>query len=179
LPTTVLSTGAITVAKFRISADAGGTVAWRKLILTVASSTGITTTTAGWGIYDDANQAAVLTGTSAENNMGASTTVEFTSTGDQEIPAGGYKDYVVKATIPATVTLSSGNSFQTSIAVGQTAQVPSTTTSNNYDGIVGASPEATFVWSDESAASHGAATGDWFGDWLVKNLPTDTQTLTK
>ena len=178
LPTTVLSTGAITVAKFRISADAGGTVAWRKLILTVASSTGITTTTAGWGIYDDANQAAVLTGTSAGNNMGASTTVEFTSTGDQEIPAGGYKDYVVKATIPATVTLASGNSFQTSIAVGQTAYVAGTTY-GGYTQAAALSPEATFVWSDESAASHGAETGDWFGDWLVKNLPTDTQTLTK
>ncbi|MBI4093231.1 MAG: peptidoglycan-binding protein, partial [Candidatus Kerfeldbacteria bacterium] len=172
LPTSVLSTGVNTVAKFRIAADAGGTVAWRKLILTVASSTGITTTTAGWGIYDDANQAAVLSGSSAANNMGASTTVVFTSTGDQEIPAGGYKDYVVKATIPATVTLSTGNSFQTNIALGQSAHAAQ----NPYAGVTG-SP--TFIWSDESSVAHDDTTADWMGDWLVKNIPTDTQTLTK
>lgn len=178
LPTTVLNSGVVTVAKFRISADAGGTVAWRKLILTIASSTGITVAgNSSWGIYDDANQAAVLTGTSALTNA-ASTTVTFTSTGDQEIPAGGYKDYVVKTNIGGVV-LTTGMNFQTSIAVGQTAQVPSTTTSNNYAAIAGATPTATFVWSDESAVGHDGTTGDWFGDWLVKNLPTDSQTLTK
>ena len=105
---------------------------------------------------------------------GASTTVTFTSTGDQEIPAGGYKDYVVK-TVIGGVALTTGMNFQTSIAVGQTA----VDGQDNYAGAAAASPTATFVWSDESVVGHSDTTNDWMGDWLVKNLPTDTQTLTK
>jgi len=38
---------------------------------------------------------------------------------------------------------------------------------------------ATFVWSDISQPSHSVTTADWTGDFLVKNIPTDTQNLTK
>ncbi|MDD4531560.1 MAG: hypothetical protein PHH21_02525, partial [Candidatus Pacebacteria bacterium] len=38
---------------------------------------------------------------------------------------------------------------------------------------------ATFVWSDVSQPSHSITTTDWTNDWLVKNLATDTQNLTK
>ena len=146
-------------------------MAWRKLILTVASSTGITIAgNSSWGIYDDANQAAVLTGTSALMN-GASTTVTFTSTGDQEIPAGGYRDYVVK-TVIGGVALTTGMTFQTSIAAGQASH----TDQEPYTEVAG---NPTFVWSDESKSGHTDLTDDWFGDYLVKNIPTDTQTLTK
>jgi len=37
---------------------------------------------------------------------------------------------------------------------------------------------ATFVWTDQSASAHDATTDDWNHGYLVKNLPTDTQTLT-
>jgi len=38
---------------------------------------------------------------------------------------------------------------------------------------------ATFIWSDLSQPSHSATTTDWTSDFLVKNVPTDTQNLTK
>ena len=38
---------------------------------------------------------------------------------------------------------------------------------------------ATFIWTDQSAASHTESTSDWNNDYLVKNLPTDSQVLTK
>ncbi|MFA5086792.1 MAG: hypothetical protein WC470_00625 [Candidatus Paceibacterota bacterium] len=37
----------------------------------------------------------------------------------------------------------------------------------------------SFVWSDNSAASHSEITADWTTDYLVKNLPTSTQNLVK
>jgi hypothetical protein len=41
-----------------------------------------------------------------------------------------------------------------------------------------AATTATFVWSDLSASGHSTTTTDWVNSYLVKNLPTDTQTLT-
>ncbi|MDD5519074.1 MAG: hypothetical protein PHV98_06965, partial [Candidatus Omnitrophica bacterium] len=38
---------------------------------------------------------------------------------------------------------------------------------------------ASFTWSDVSAQSHAEATYDWSTDFLVKNLPTATQNLSK
>ncbi|MFA5715071.1 MAG: hypothetical protein WC998_05000, partial [Candidatus Paceibacterota bacterium] len=38
---------------------------------------------------------------------------------------------------------------------------------------------ASFVWSDVSAQNHSILTSDWTGDYLVRQLPTDTQNLTK
>jgi hypothetical protein len=38
---------------------------------------------------------------------------------------------------------------------------------------------ASFIWSDASSQGHGMGTTDWTTDFLVKNLPTDTQNLTK
>jgi len=41
----------------------------------------------------------------------------------------------------------------------------------------GISGTASFIWSDMSAQSHSIATEDWTTDFLVKNLPTNTQAL--
>jgi len=38
---------------------------------------------------------------------------------------------------------------------------------------------ASFIWSDLSAQSHAISTTDWTTDYLVKNLPTSTQGLSK
>jgi hypothetical protein len=38
-------------------------------------------------------------------------------------------------------------------------------------------PAPSFVWSDNSASLHSTTTADWTTDYLVKNLPTDTQSL--
>ena len=42
---------------------------------------------------------------------------------------------------------------------------------------------ATFVWSDQAGDSttptHSAATLDWDNEFLIKNIPTDSQTLSR
>jgi len=43
----------------------------------------------------------------------------------------------------------------------------------DFSNITGAS----FVWSDMSAQGHSYNTNDWMNDYLVKNLPTDSQSL--
>ncbi|MFA5207997.1 MAG: hypothetical protein WC428_05055 [Candidatus Paceibacterota bacterium] len=44
-------------------------------------------------------------------------------------------------------------------------------------GTQAANSTASFVWSDQSASGHSILTTDWATDFLVKNLPTDSQTL--
>lgn len=175
LPTTVLTTGTVTVAKFTITADAGGTLAWRKLILTISSSTPTNTfQVTGYNIYDAANEATALANVTPTDPTSGTTAI-FVSSVDQEI--SGSKTYVVKATIAGS-GVQTGASLGHKIATGQTAVVAP----DIYATAAGASPTATFVWSDESGSwntAHSGATADWMGDWLVKNLPTDQQTLSK
>jgi hypothetical protein len=172
LPSTILTTGNVTVAKFTITADAGGTVAWRKLVMNVASSTGTSGTNfqdTAYNIYDAANDSVALSGMTTNVTPGAGTTVTFTSAGtDQEV--SGSKTYVVKATIGGTVVTNS--SFSHNISTVGAYLAP-----NTYTSASGATNN--FVWSDESATNHSGTTADWMGDYLVKNLTTDSQVLTK
>ena len=166
LPTTVLNAGTMTVSKFTVTADAGGTLSWRKLNMNVASSTNVIVS--GWAIYDSANESTALTGVVATVN-GAGTVVTFTSASiDQEV--SGSKTYVVKALIGGTVA--SGASVTHSIAssgLGFVAPVA-------YASV---GVTATFIWSDQAILGHDGTTADWSNDYLVKNIPTDSQALTK
>ncbi len=165
LPTSVLSAGTMTVAKFTVTADAGGTVAWKKIRFATSSSAGVAAS--GFVIYDAANESAALANTSASSTA-SSNVIEFVSTTDQEV--SGSKTYVVKALLGGTIA--SGASFGMNIPSG--VIVYSSAAAN---GVV--LPAASFVWSDESVLGHSLTTNDWFDDFLVKNIPTDTQTLTK
>ncbi|OGZ08428.1 MAG: hypothetical protein A3C93_01420 [Candidatus Lloydbacteria bacterium RIFCSPHIGHO2_02_FULL_54_17] len=169
LPTTVFAAGTVTVAKFTITADAGGTIAWRKLILTTAtSSTGATYYVTAYGLFDDSgSQIASITsnGSLTASQAGA---ITFESTADQEI--SGSKTYVVKATItgsPTTASLSHYIAYAAIYAAQAAYSNASGVSTNN------------FVWSDESIVGHSDTTNDWMGDYKVKNLPSDYQTLTK
>ena len=170
LPNSVLNVGTMTVAKFTITADAGGTVAWRKLILNVASSTpsGVIAVN-NWAIYDSANESTPLSGVVVTST---GSTVTFTSTAqDQEI--SGSKTYVVKASFAGS-GLVTGASHTASIlptsGLGYAAPAAYATVT---------ATTATFIWSDEAVIGHDATTLDWNNDYLVKNIPTDSQTLTK
>jgi len=76
---------------------------------------------------------------------------EIVSVGDVRITAVG--------TYAAGTVVANGD---TDINTVLTAGVPAT---------------ASFIWSDVSAQSHSIATPDWTTDFLVKNLPTNTQAL--
>jgi hypothetical protein len=170
LPTTVLTAGTQTVYKFTITADAGGTVAWRKISLSVGTSTpsGSMTVT-GWTLYDSANESTALANVSATSTIsGSAGRVDFISTMDQEV--SGSKTYTVKAMIGGSPV--TGSTVSHSVQAGVTAySAPAA-----YASVT---TPSTFTWSDESIAGHSATTVDWNDDYLVKNIPTDSLTLTK
>ena len=169
LPSTTLNASTMTVAKFTISADSAGTIAWRVLKLSVSTSSSGILTASNYQIFDSANESTALANvTVAASSSGA--TVVFTSSQDQEI--SGSKTYVVKADIAGAGAGTSGSSISHRIAVGQSSFADPVA----YASVPGGS---SFVWSDESETPHSATTATWSGDFLVKNIPTDSQTLTK
>lgn len=166
LPTTVLNAGTQSLYQFSVTADAGGTVAWQYIKFNIATSGA--TTLSSFNLYDAANQSTPLTGVTVTYN-GAGTAIA-SSTIDQEV--SGSKTYVLKATVGGT--LLTGASVSTNIASGGAAHAAPTTA-----GAVVTAGSTSFVWSDESIVPHTSGSADWSNDNLVKNLPTDSLTLTK
>jgi hypothetical protein len=182
LPSTVLSAGTKTISKVQISADAAGQVNWKKLVWTISKTTGVTIgATSTMQLVDSSGN--IIAGTFATSTatgvgtgvelFGAATagTLSFVADSEQQITTS--ETYSLKGTIGGTIT--AGNSIATSIANPST----SIATPNTYTLIAGAAGTQTpsFVWSDRSALSHSATTADWTNDYKVKNLPTDSQTL--
>ncbi len=167
LPSTTLTAGTQTVAKFNISADSAGAIAWRKLVLTVSSSSPVVFTVGNYNIYDSANESVPLPNVTVLN--GGTSTITFISSLDQEV--AGSKTYVIKAVV-AGAGIVPGAFLSHNIAYGQA----SFAAPRDYFNVPGAS---TFVWSDESEVPHSASSATWNGDYFIKNIPTDSQTLTK
>jgi hypothetical protein len=163
LPTTVISAGTQTINKFALTADAGGTIAWRKIKFNIATSTA---NVSNFFLYDDANQSTALANTTCSLS---GVVIICTSTQDQEV--SGTKTYVLKATVSGVI--STGSSVSVNIPSSGLGYV----TPSAFAVVEATSP--SFVWSDESVVPHSAVTQDWNNDYLVKNLPTDSQTLTK
>jgi hypothetical protein len=175
LPDGTLAAGTKTLAKFTLSSSGTGTIAWNKLIFSVSES--LHATINGLQLVD-ANTGTAVTGTfasstdfgNAAGGSGQSGTVTFTVTGNGGQEEITDKTYALKATVGGANV--AGDFITVSIAAGQTAhQVTATST--------GIAQTETFAWSDESASNHATTTSDWFGDFLVKNIPTDAQTLSK
>ncbi len=171
LPTTTLNTGTVTAAKFSVASN-GGSIEWKKLIFTITKSISGTDTLASGTVWDaDTNTQVAGTFTftgsvEADNDTAGGAT--FVATNPQAI--NGTKTYVVKMTVAGT--LASGDNMSVYID-----QLPTSyAASNDYTTV--AATTATLVWSDLSASGHSTSTTDWVNSYLVKNLPTDTQTLT-
>lgn len=167
LPTGTLSSGTNTVSKFTVSAGGTGVIGWTHLVLNYASSTNITALATSQ-IYNAAAPGTALAASSSINI--ATKQIVFDMTSEQ--PAG---DFFVNVNI--TAGGSTGEYFNTSIPnLGTTYATPTsaTTTTSTSAGLA-----ASFVWSDLSAQSHSFTTNDWNTDFLVKNIPTNTQGLSK
>lgn len=173
LPTTTLSTGTPTLAKFTISAGSTGTIGWKEIVLNITKTARATTgPIITVPVLYDSNGIVVPTSTATVTNGAAAdavATITFVTTNEEEI--SGSKTYVVKANV-AVSTLTSGDNINTNIASSGLGYVaPATYTT------VAATAE-TFAWTDQSLVSHDTTTTlDWNNDNLVKNIPTDAQTL--
>ena len=167
----VLTAGNQTLAKYTVAADAKGAVDWKKMAFTISSSNigNIDTPT----LVDENNNvvATLATGTVSTST---SFTLTFTSNTDNQIAAGSSKTYSLKA----NVTLASSNTNSASISTVFNRTATEAYAPATISGINGVT--SNFNWSDESGAPHVDGTSaDYFGDFLVKNLPTDSQTLSK
>jgi hypothetical protein len=167
LPTTVLAPGTQTIAKFSVTSDAGGPVSWRqvKFNVTLGGAAGVTAGTAV--LYDAANESTPLAGVSCAGPAAGVITCASTSTQDQQV--SGTKTYVLKATV-------TGGATGDSVSV----RIPSNSSSFSAPTVLASvSTSSSFIWSDESVIPHSATSADWNNDFLVKNLPTDSQTILK
>ena len=147
------------LSKFSVAGD--GEVAWKKIIFTVASSSNVVALT-GIKLYDSSNVEIPGSATMA------GTKISFVANSEELV--SGSKTYQLKASVVGTV--STNDYVSTNIQTVSGVETPNTY-SDKSDGT------ETFVWSDQSANGHSEGTGDWNNDYLVKNLSTDTQTLTK
>jgi hypothetical protein len=168
LPSTVLSATTKTIAKFAISSDSQP-IAWNKIALAVTKTDGFTVATgSSMKLYDASTDTEVPATLTASNFASAdlSGTITFVLTTAEEV--SGTKTYYVKSTIGGTV--GSGDSLSVNVTRPSSFAAP-----NTY--AVVAATSASFVWSDQSLVSHSASTTDWNNDYLLRNLPTDAQSL--
>ncbi len=160
LPTSIPVAGTNTLAKFTLSSGGTGTIAWSKMIFAISTSTGVTLSSPT--VWDADTNTQI-----AGNATFATTNVTFYTTNEQQIT--GAKTYVLKGTLGGTIG-TDGNYISTSIAQPSSFVAPAIASAATVSS-------ATFVWSDVSAQSHSFSTADWNNDYLVKNLPTDSQSL--
>lgn len=161
LPTTVLSSGNQIIGRFTVSANNTGVISWRKVVFTVSTSSA---TTSGYTLVDESNT-SVATCTWAAGKVTCTNT-----TGDNQVAAGSTKTYTLKADV--TITTDHG-SVSTQIARPTTAFADIAAASGLISGT------ASFVWSDESITGHTFESADYLSDFLVKNLPLDSQTISR
>ena len=173
LPSTLLTTGTQkTVSQVTVETKGTGTIAWKKLVFTITRSMSGTDTLANATLWDASTNTQIagtptFTG-GVEADGGTSGTLEFVATNEQEISGG--KTYALRLDVAGSFV--SGDNLNVSIAQPSTFVAPAA-----YATVAGTS--ASFVWSDISASNHDTTTLDWSNGYLVKSLPTDSQTLSK
>lgn len=171
LPTKTLSTGTVTLGKFTVNSGATGTVGWKKIVLNI-TKTGRTTTgpaITSPTLWDSAGTQITTSTNSITAGAAADTTATITFVTTDEEQINGSKTYVVKGSVAATLT--AGDNINTNIASSGLAHAAPAA----YATVAGLT--GTFVWTDQNLVSHSATTLDWNNDNLVKNIPTDSQTL--
>ncbi len=164
LPNSVLAAGVQTLYKYTVTAGSNP-IAWYSTTFKVSTSTGVGLDTFGLFDNDTNQQVASCSPTYAAGLV----TVVCTSTeigGQSQVSSS--KTYYMQGTVSGSITTGSsiGTSIQKSAGSFGTAA-----TSTAASG--------SFVWSDMSADNHSTTTADWFGDYLVKNIPTGTLNMTK
>ena len=188
LPSTALVAGTNTLAKFSIGTSGTGTIGWNRILFTITKVAA--PTLASFTLWNaDANTQILGTSTILDSANAATCDgtvtaciVQFVPTSEQQV--SGSVNYALKATVGGTlaaanyvstaITTKTTPAFASSVAYSTVAAVGGTFTTY-ANALLGSS----FIWSDVSASSHDTTTLDWTGDYLVRNLPLDSQTLTK
>ena len=192
VPTSVLAVGTNTLSKFSVNSGGTGTIAWNRMIFNITkTSIPVLANGAAFTLWN-ADSGTQIGGTATVISADATYTciaaalackLSFVPTNEQQVT--GSVNYVLKAvvggTIIATDYISTTLSTPPSVFAAST-DYPSVAATGSFVAATYASYATTpsFIWSDVSAASHATTvTTDWSNDYLVKNLPLDSQTLTK
>jgi hypothetical protein len=162
LPATSLTTtGTWVIARIKVAASTNP-LAWKQIQFTVTPS-GVSLS--NFKLYDENSNE--VTGSVSSSTMTISGVNTFTALNEQ--PVATEHTYSLKADVAGVD--STGDSITTSIARLTTTFAAS----QAYSAGIG-----SFVWSDVSANNHDTtASVDWTGDFLVKNLTTDSQGITR
>jgi hypothetical protein len=189
IPTTALVAGTNTLSKFSINTNGTGTIGWNRLVFSITKTTAPTIASVQLWNADSNTQiggTATLIDTADAATCGAGVLackVRFVPTTEQQVT--GSVNYVLKATVAGTlatadyiataITTKTTPAFAASTDYATVAAVGGTWTTSYANALLGSS----IIWSDVSASSHDTTTSDWTGDYLVRSLPLDSQTLTK
>ncbi len=161
-----------TLYQFTVSADPAGSADLEKLSFNIATSN---LTVTGFQLYDAANPSTPLNAVAV--NAGGTYATAVTSVAiipDQviQIPAGGSKTFILKAT--STGTWTTGSSLQINLAAADT-----TLPNNGAGQTLAQSTSYNYVWSDRSLNTD-ATTGsnEWTDGYLLRDLVDGTYSFT-
>lgn len=178
LPTSALTLGVNTISRFSISSGAASPVAWQRLVFTYAASNQITLANPQLWDADSNTQISAVSSVDIANGK-----IIFDTTSEQLV--SGAKTYVLKTTVGKSAGLSADGYAATGLSTGDyiTTRIANPTTvwsqPTTAAGAASGGGNVSFTWSDVSAQNHSLTTADWNNDFLVKNLPSDSQTLVK
>ena len=149
--------------RFSVTADAGGTVEWKKLSFTLATTAVELTAVT---LYDVTSGTAVAVNSSAADPTSTKVVIYAgTSVNDtvQSIAAGQSKTYELRGTIANWGTAADTITINFS---EDTTAVASASSAGLTDNM---------IWSDRAATSHTTITADWTNGYLVKDVTGDTR----
>lgn len=187
LQSTTLVGGTVTLAKFSVSSNGTGTIAWKELLLEINKAAApIITSPTLWNadtgtqitaaaLYQNSSEGSDTDCDASDTSCEIVITVGTKADDDVVEQVSGTKNYEIRATVSGT--LADGNYVATKIDRNTGSYAASAAFTSNDAG-TGAN-STSFTWSDESASST-ADTGvsTWQNDYLVKNLPI-TWTLSR
>ncbi len=179
LPNASLAGGTMTIAKFTVSSNGTGTIAWKEVLLEISKP--LVPTLASYALYDSDSGTPITAAFLVQNDTaanaacdGSDTSCELvvtvgTKADDDAVQSiSGAKTYEVRATIGGA--LASGNFVAVTLDRNTSSHAASAIYVTNDAAATANS--TSFTWSDESASATGdTGVATWQTDYLVKNLP--------
>lgn len=156
-----------TLYQFTVSADPAGAVDFYKMSFQTATSV---MSASGFKLYDQANPSTALntTGVNADSNG----VVSIVSDQVIQIPAGGSKTFILRATTVSGWATSA--SLQINLAAADTGTAPAANVAANDSSL----NTAHYVWTDRAQNSDAIATTEWTNGFLLRDLVSGVYTFT-
>ncbi|MBI2607922.1 MAG: hypothetical protein HYW51_03800 [Candidatus Doudnabacteria bacterium] len=187
LPSTALTAGTRTIAKFTVNTNGTGSVAWKDVLIYISKSLDpVLTVPSIWDVTSGGNTQVTAAEIFQNSDEGADADCDASDTTCELLITVG-----TKADLNVEETVSGAKTYEVRVTAGgaiSTGEYVSTYIGSNLAHVDSAAyltndndltaDDATFVWSDMSAANHDTGTLDWVNNHLLKFLPTTSNTMT-